>query len=78
MSSEDYDDLIQPEFPKKFCEFHNYKIETLINKLEMERKEENDWKDKYEQDMKKEINAFLGSNKPAIMEFIIDPNCFAK
>ena len=29
-------------------------------------------------DMKKEINAFLGSNKPAIMEFIIDPNCFAK
>lgn len=63
-SNEDYDDLIQPEFPKKFCEsFHNKKIENLIKKLEDERKEENECKEKYEDSIKKEIDKYLKESR---------------
>lgn len=41
LSSEDYDDLIQPEFPKEYNEqIHDKRIENLLEKLDKERGDE--------------------------------------
>ena len=46
--NEDYDDdLIQPEFPQKYCEAHETKIEQLSKKLEEQRKKEDELRKEY-------------------------------
>ena len=55
-----YDDLIQPEFPKEFVEnVHNKKIEKLMKKLEKEREEENKLRAEYDKNIEAAIKVYI-------------------